>query len=246
MKTKLVLLMTSVICIAACNKGENKSIEKTSSFSNRALSSMENAGDEAANPGNIYDSVGYWHNQILSAIQPCVSNYMNADSVSGCIVQLAVKNGHPINKEVLDSIQNIIAKRDSNFRQAINNVPYSLHTKSLMDSLLSLVRWHAENKNADYSSIREPIVSFENRVMMDKELTVIEARALLTASSVARYSIFYWMKLDEGGMMLRFKDVFKWVAAVTSDIGTALTSGDPYSIADASDYAYWMVVYGMP
>lgn len=245
MKTKWILIAALIISTAACNKSPDGKIAKVNAIE-RMFNSMTNASDIVANPANRYDSVGYWHNVILDGIQPCVSQYMNADSIGGCIIQFAEKNGSPIQRVLLDTVKIIAAVRDSNFKSAIGNMPYSPHAKSLMDSLWCIVKRNALNVNADYNSIREPILSFENLVIMDKDLTGKETQVLLVACSVARYSVFYWMQVNAGGRALRFKNIFKWFAAVTGDIGTALTTGDPDVIAGASENAYWSVVYGMP
>jgi len=44
----------------------------------------------------------------------------------------------------------------------------------------------------------------------------------------------------------KFKNIVKWIAAVTSDIGGAIVSGSVEYAADCSTYAYDLVTYSMP
>jgi len=85
---------------------------------------------------------------------------------------------------------------------------------------------------------------------MKNNLLSPEGREIaLKAASVARYSIYYWMNTLQPpapAAAFKFKNIVKWIAAVTSDIGGAIVSGSVEYAADCSTYAYDLVTYSMP
>lgn len=92
-------------------------------------------------------------------------------------------------------------------------------------------------------------MDYERRIMQNDMLTPEGRGIALKAASVARYSIYYWIDTLPPPVPVaafKFKNIVKWIAAVTSDIGGAIVSGNVEYAADCSTYAYDLVTYSMP
>lgn len=98
---------------------------------------------------------------------------------------------------------------------------------------------------ANYNSLKSEIAKYETSVLSNPELPANDRKAILCASSIARYSLYFWTHSPQGSM-LKLKNIVKWVAAATSDIAGGFVSGNASYAADCSSYAYWLIVYSMP
>jgi len=244
MKTQFVIIVGLLAWgLAACNKKDQVPTDR-SSANNRALNAYLNDDTmniTPGNPANVYDSVGYWHNAILSGIQPCipVSN-ANADTITGCVIKFANKAHLYLPVRSLATIPKLIKESENNFYAVINRLPFSDRAKFLTDSLLKVVDEKSSSDSAGYSSIKASIIGFENNILKDNSLSNIDKKELLGAASIARYSVYYWLETPSGHA-LKLKNILAWLGNVAGDVtGFCVTQNVVYA-ADCSEAMYWLI-----
>jgi len=233
----VAIIAALIISITACKKSDsNKDSDKTTT---------PVTASTPGNSTNAYDSIGYYHNDILSGIQPCVpADNKNANTIIGCIVQFDSAEKLVPPNSIISSVPQTVADQPNSFSNVINNSPYSTQAKALLDSLFITVEENASKTS--YAAIKAPIIAFENQVSKNATLNSADKEVLLQAASVARYSVYYWMITNQDGKALKLKNLVMWIGAVTSDIAGAIVSYNPGYSAACSMYAWDLVNYSMP
>ena len=249
MKTQLVLLMAFMIGFSACKK-ENAKQQAEETNGMYAARSVNISGPE--NPLNQYDSIGYWHNRILDYVQTYNITTDTPDvraSTQWVIKFYREEQGVEVPESFFSTVRQTIDDRENDFRHVIATCPYPEHVKAALDSLIAMLK-RMSDEGTDYTAIKGSITAFEDNVMRDISLAETDRAIILKTASVARYSIYYWINIlpsnPPSGQAFKFKNIVKWIAAVTSDIGGAIVSGNAGYAADCSSYAYDLVTYSMP
>lgn len=243
MKAKLILAML-IMSAVACKKSET--INKQPMV-RRSLSSVM-IRDSAANNINPYDSVGYWHNIILVGTLDKMSLTQTPDAtkITPFIVSVTSdKMGVSLPASYFDTVTGTVADEPNNFQDILNKTTYSDHLKGSLSTLLKLINRLGESAT-DYNQVKNAISSYEQGVINDTGLSQNEKKVALISASVARYSYYYWSFKNPTAASLKARNIIKWIAAVTSDIGGGMISNSAAYAADCSSYAYWLVTYSMP
>jgi len=244
MKTQFVIIIAFILMgLTACDKNDQVSND-SSSIKNRTLTTKINDNSTNTTPGNsanVYDSVGYWHNAILSGIQPCIpASGATSETISGCVIQFANKAHLSLPELPLTTVPQLIKENQNNFFAVINRLPFSNRVKFLVDSLFKVVDENASPDTAGYNSIKASIIGFENNILKDNSLSDIDKRQLLGAASVARYSVYYWLETPSGHAS-KLKNVLAWLGFVAGDVtGFCVTQNVVYA-ADCSSAMYWLI-----
>jgi|GEM_PF-3718200 len=183
------------------------------------------------NPKNPYDSAGIIHNILLSEVHQYILNTGDTNKVS---IQTHVINFYKRSREFdsrnLEKLtprqQNaVLLQRD----QMVLSFDMPPTRKAFITELVSILK---NTKGQDYASIKDKIVLLENRIMSNSSLSTMDKRALLSTTSVARYSSNYWLgwaKGDQGQAILSKK------------FQSQLELNDAMSFAFAADcYAVWV------
>lgn len=247
MKKILIPLIVFITVLSACKKDNTEKVqvqqETSKTFAERSLN-VE--GPE--NPLNAYDSIGYWHNVILNYVQSCkpVTDTPDVETSTGCVLKFYREHQSEIPASFFSSVKQTVDDRDNDFRNVIASCPYTDPVKTALDSLIKIVK-RLSDDSSGYNAIKDVITGFENRVIQDVRFNENDRQIILKAASVARYSIYYWINVSPPpAAAFKLKNIIKWIAAVTSDIGGAIVSGNAGYAADCSSYAYDLVTYSMP
>ena len=250
MKNQIFMLLVAIISLSACKKSMEvgmAEIKKEAPVKTNML--LEVAGPE--NPANAYDSIGYWHNEIVGYVQNCKPFSDTPDvALSTSYVRRYCRETNRVELPVafFATVGQTVRQSHENIRALISGCTYEEPVKAWLVELVNLVQSLSETDNR-YRVIWETLAGFEKRVMQDASITTAGRKTVLQASSVARYSTFYWINSPlspSPGMALRYKNFVRWAAAVTSDVAGAIVSGNAEYAADCSTYAYDLITYGMP
>lgn len=249
MKNIIIVLIASVIGLSACKKDNTEKVQVQETSKTFVERSSNVAGPE--NPLNVYDSIGYWHNIILAYVQSCKpeTDTPDVEVSTGCVFKFYREKASEIPVSFFSTVKQTVNDRDNDFSNVIASCPYTDPVKATLDSLVKIVNKLSDDSSG-YNAIKDVITGFENRVIQDIGFNEKDRQIILKTASVARYSIYYWMNIilsnPPSGQAFKFKNIVKWIAAVTSDIGGAIVSGDAGYAADCSSYAYDLVTYSMP
>lgn len=249
MKSQILMLLIFIISLSACTKDNEAVISEGENKIAQLRSPLGEAGPE--NPENAYDSIGYWHNQIVAYVQNCkpVTDTPNVEMSTRCVLRFCremERIAMPLS--FFSTVNQTVRQSNERIETLIANCPYEEPVKAALDSLVQLIKRLSDN-NSPYPVIKTMIVDFESRVMQNSLLNPEGSEIVLKAASVARYSIYYWINTLQppaAAAAFKFKNIVKWIAAVTSDIGGAIVSGNVEYAADCSSYAYDLVTYSMP
>ncbi len=246
MKNIIILLTAFITGLSACKKDSTGKVQVQETSKTFAERSLNIAGPE--NPLNAYDSIGYWHNIILAYVQSCKpeTDTPDVEASTGCVLKFYREQSLEIPVPFSSTVKQTVDDRDNDFSNVIANCPYTDTVKAALDSLIKIVK-RLSNDSSGYNAIKDVITGFENGITQDIRFSEKDCQIILKAASVARYSIYYWMNINPPpAAAFKLKNIIKWIAAVTSDIGGAIVSGDAGYAADCSSYAYDLVTYSMP
>ena len=249
MRSQILMLLIFIISLSACTKDNEAVISEGENKIAQLRSALGEAGPE--NPENAYDSIGYWHNQIVAYVQNCkpVTDTPNVEMSTRCVLRFCREMERvepPLS--FFSTVNQTVRQSNESIETLIANCPYEEPVKAALDSLVQLIK-RLSDRDSPYPVIKAMIVNFERRVMKNNLLSPEGREIALKAASVARYSIYYWMNTLQPpapAAAFKFKNIVKWIAAVTSDIGGAIVSGSVEYAADCSTYAYDLVTYSMP
>ncbi|MGN6602529.1 MAG: hypothetical protein ACTHK8_08750 [Ginsengibacter sp.] len=252
MKYSLMVLIAIVVGFTACKKDNIRVNETPEDYNNKiALAKSGTALPTPENPLNAFDSVGYWHNRIVAYVQDCkpVTDTPDVAASTACVLRFYREVwGLELPASLFKTVSQTVDKSNTDIVNLIADCPYDEPVKAVLDSLVQLVK-QLSDSNSPYPVIKSTIVDFENGIMQNDRLTPDGRAIALKAASVARYSIYYWINTLQppvSSAPFKFKNIVKWIAAVTSDIGGAIVSGSVEYAADCSSYAYDLVTYSMP
>jgi hypothetical protein len=147
------------------------------------------------NVTNVQDSVGIIHNEIL--VQT-----LGWPSVDSCLAQAneiaigRVVNAMPNFQTYLlntDDVLAIVADSINNFQTIVSNTSYGTEARNALNSLFSILLDTTDTTVIDYCILKEKILNLENSVSNNNSINNNEKVLILSASSVARHSSFFWM-----------------------------------------------------
>jgi hypothetical protein len=246
MKTIIISLLAAMV-MSACTKNNNIGANKAA-VTNKALDMSANV--QPANPNNPYDSVGVWHNKIISA----VLNGNRDTSLQKIIGQVAdfmyVNLGMKPDLSLYEATKSAIQAAPDNYFNLINDSNLSEPAKTYLHDLVTFMKDTANYTTAaaTYVNLNTQIVALESKVITDKQLTDNDRKSVLEVTSIGRYSLYYWFNTPQPEYSL--KGIIRIIAAVMGDIGGGLEGyyiGDIIGCASAaSSYWYWNITYGMP
>lgn len=201
-----------------------------------------------ANPANPYDSVGYLHNLLLSGIQPCVGSFspLTNQEISGCIIPMASKEGLNESGTPFYLASLIVMDSKNDFRNIIANSRYSGQAKALLNQFVQTVKTAAINSNGDYTSIKAAIMRYEQQISGNTALSNDEKAMILSVTSVARYSTYYWQFMLPPQQGLTLKGIITFVGTAMTDAVSLAAYRSIGFAADSSEDAWWQMVYGIP
>lgn len=243
--------MTVVIAVfVSCKKEDNMNVAISQSVNvgNANSITIMSVPENLLNP---YDSVGCLHNRIVAYVLGCKGNTAPDANTSTQYVMQFYKQlyGVDLPATFFATVSSTVNKSRADIQNVIAGCSYDQMVKLKLDSLLRMINEFSDD-NISYPAIKNAIGDFENGVIQDNLLPSEDSEAILRITSIARFSIYYWMDVFKEplqGTAFSIKHIVKWIAATTSDIGGAIVSGNDVAYAaDCSAYAYDLITYSMP
>lgn len=196
MKKYLFAALFAMTAFAACKKeAPQQQINAGHSFSAQAMSKDDD--DNCANPNNPYDKAGYDHNMALQATR-CVWGQANATmSQTYTAVADYYQAKYGANSTLPDEatwIANataVNADKGNSYANIISNSNLSDEGKTVATQFVAMTS--NIPASTTYAAYKSMIVDYETDVMADNNLTDADKEMLLTSSSIARYSMGYWI-----------------------------------------------------
>lgn len=235
MKRKtLSVLVLSILLVAACSKQGTKPNDDTSqkqpAFSGR---SNENSGcGDPSNNSNPWDSVGIYHNYAL--------DYVKKQALGGTAdlkKYLDYSNNYMVStfssrvsniRELLpseDQLRTILADSASYYSNFIDKSPYSEGVKLKFKELIGIITDEVGYEDADYCDIKVRILEFEEKLLADGSLKTDEKDQVLKASSVARYSLYFWYNEYQASLETSKRKWWQWLIVGVADVAGGIAGG---------------------
>lgn len=223
MKIRLFFFALIALFISSCARN-NGSIESKTSNKEAALSLAV-----ASASNNPYDSTGIWHNRLLDSVKGYILKG-GSNTREGRVAYLAdlAKRNFSLDlsavlRNNLSGVATDPAAIDSRF---VDGLDYTASGKRYILQLIAILKV-ADNKTALTTEAR--IADFENKIMADPGLPSKDKKALLQASSVARYSNRYWSDFSNSDQVpvtkfKFFKDVWSSVAYIGALVGDVVAA----------------------
>lgn len=156
-----------------------------------------------ANSKNSYDNVGKLHNILLEDFQSKFAGKgLTIEQICSESEIIANNNKEYVllkdeNYKSVDPtmIKNASEDFKNSFQNVINNSKLSFEGKLRAQELIDYIFSVGFNSQyTKYSDFYNYIVSYENKILSNSKLTVNDKAAILSGSSTARYSIYFWDK----------------------------------------------------
>jgi len=240
MKTYLIIIAFFAMFLNACkNDSINPEIAKL------RPNSLNSISFSPENPLNPYDTIGERHNLILERVIPglCASCKPDLNVASNAVLNATaqLKLSTP-NRSFYDTVSGTVTL---NTDQLVSQLKCSNAAKDMLTRLFDIIK-DTEITTTDYTNLKVQIINVEDTTIANQNIGENDKATILSACSVARFSIYYWGYSNPPVKSYTLKGITKWIAAATSDIAGAVVTRSASYAADCSSYAYWLIVYGMP
>lgn len=249
---KQIVTIIMLVIVTACKKEDSMNSAMPAYVNNTAIAANFSLTMQMPeNPQNPYDSVGSLHNSIVAHVLDCKSNTIPDANVSTQYVIKFYKQlyGVDLPASSFATVSSTVDESNTDIQDVIAGSSYNEMVKLKLDSLLRMINKFSDD-NTSYPAIKKAIGDFENGVIQDNLLPSEDSEAILRITSIARFSIYYWMNVFKEpfqGTAFSIKHIVRWIAVTTSDIGGAIVSGNDVAYAaDCSAYAYDLITYSMP
>lgn len=226
MKNILLILVSILSLLISCTN-ENTDYNNLSESSLSKPKSKNTAKmlqtTSPENPDNAFDIAGKIHNDILDTYLTGNYNCTTIIQISQKVDSISALNNDFLNLETtlpmnFGEIQETIDYPQIKLEQAIANSGMTNAAKICLSNFMaSIVLWETN----EYDAIHLSIISFENSVLSNPQLTAEDKRIILTTSSITRYSIYYAKKRKD-------KD---WETSVGNSVGALQGAIDNSSTA---------------
>lgn len=119
-----------------------------------------------------------------------------------------------------EGIRALIGDTTDLFFGVIDHTNYSANCKAQLKRLITIVTDTTSAHYSDYCYIKANIVAFETDVLNSTSISQIEKNQLLYASSVARYSAFYWNEKfhEQNQNATNARPLWQWVVTIAADV----------------------------
>lgn len=248
MKRFLGLLAIITLAAGCGSQGKNDTVSTV----NMAVSVRSNPANTDITPDNKtnpYDSIGYWHNRVLEAVHDFILEKRDTTS-SGIQAFIADYFRENRQQEVLKDLkiipENLPKTIINDYKKVVFGQPLAPVTVAFLQQIFETIR---QCGNTSYRTFKANIVKIEHRILGNNKLSKRDFAMLLSTTSLARYSGFYWEKIldshgnkplaAKGGGFIRFlKRAVAFFCTCTADASGAayayLRGRPDQIIADAS------------
>lgn len=249
--------MASVMAVYSCHKNEDVSFIQGHYESLAATLIIEPVlSPVPGNPGNPYDSIGAWHNEILDYIRKhrTGTGVVDEQEISSLIGAFALQRwgSEDMMVEIPVTTWNEHEGIEALQQKIVQESGLSGQGSEQLRLLLESISNHSlQDGQFSYSGLKNSIMGLEQQWMEDPSLPVWDTSRLLMAASVARHSAFYWS--DNGTTIpqidpwdlgnthpegrLLFKNVVRFIATVQWDMGGFISGYAGGGLRDAAGKA---------
>lgn len=174
------------------------STSTNSEVNSNSISSMQRVADTLPmNSNNPYDNAGQLHDSLL---QTYFSRESLPISLTGIITTAtsianenkgfqALFNGKPYKFTAADRVAYIVSHHDTCQSEIIDSVLTSNSAKSSLTDFINSLLLICETQD-DYAVIYKYVVTYEDTVLRDTQLSEYDKRVMLTTSSISRYAAY--------------------------------------------------------
>jgi hypothetical protein len=215
----------------ACSKQNSEEVITPDNIKQAVHS--QNEAVKPDNFDNIWDTVGFLHNQALF--------YVKAHATASTPALERIVIGEHYVSELLgvqeitfvsnEDVLRVLADSASGYKNTIHTSSFSEQGKIKVEELFSLLYNIAAASHDSYTSIKEPILAFENEVLLSN-LSKTDKDGILKLTSIARHSLYFWYqeyKTKENNGSSTQRGLWKWLAVGIADvaggIAGAITTG---------------------
>lgn len=188
-----------------------------------------------SNSKNEFDYVGRLHNELVDTYLKNNYSYKTNDELCKQINDIASKNKNFIsmvgsNNYQFDAkiIDNGIIDFKNYFKNTINSQPLSEIGKQNSQKLVNYLFEKSFSKNnVTYKELFDYIVNYEDDILKNTNLSKLDKQILLSSSSVARYSLFFWdnhfnKNSSSQTTSSEGRSWWQWVVIGVCDVGGAI------------------------
>ena len=141
MKSQVLMLLVFIISLSAYKKDNETVISEGENKIVMSRSASAEVGPE--NPENTYDSIGYWHNQIVAYVQnrKPVKDTPDVEASTQCVLRFCreMKRIEPP-VSFFSTVNHTVRQSNENIETLITNCPYEEPVKAALDSLVQLIK----------------------------------------------------------------------------------------------------------
>lgn len=225
-KVVFILCSFAIFSFYSCSKSKTEVIP--SKLNTQSKKIMEELPSNVNNP---HDSIGFHHNESLEYVKLQIqgTNLRNFDILiekSNEYSKNTFSSNIPDIETYLPSssyISRILADSIYKFKNVIENSDYSVYSQGKLKDFVASLYLIDENKK--YSDIKKDIISFENSITVDNNISNLEKDALLRVTSVARHSMFYWIKEYNTvqNIIVKRRPWWKWLVVGIADVAGGIS-----------------------
>lgn len=198
MKKILIAASVAFIALSSCKKEADISNKPTASASIKTQQKVWQ--DDAANPDNPYDDVGYWHNVALQDTRASWSTDASTfttmyNGIASYITTTGSSYTLPDIRTMTTNANAMLADTPTKYKNFIATTSLSSQAKTYENSLMDIMF----NPNfASYADFKAACVQLESTVSADKTLSAADKQTVLSSASIARHSMIYWQNEAAG------------------------------------------------
>lgn len=251
MKKILIAASVALIAMGGCKK-ETLSTGTTPTPPHSIKANQKVWQDDAANPDNPYDDVGYWHNIALEETRASwhttTATFTTAyDGISDYIAATGSPYTLPSAPTLGTAANTILADTPNKYKTAIASSSLSAAAKTYENSLMDII---FDTGYTSYADFKTACVDLEKNVLADKTLTAADKQAVLSSASIARHSMIYWQnevagENGSGGNPVLMRGIFGWLWRIGYTVGgdaVGMGVGGPAGAAVFSAYFGWLLL----
>jgi hypothetical protein len=201
LKSLLLLATVGLLPFASCKK-TSQTATVSSTQKTLHLSDYVYSQDDAANPNNPYDNVGFQHNNILQATRSIWTN--SSKTFNDVYTGEATYYHNNVDATVvvpqessMQALYNTLIADVTNWESnTIASSNLSATGKSYANQLFGCLA--NIDPNAYYADFKNNVIAVEGQISQNQSLSSDEKQRLLTMASVLRHSTLYWLNESVG------------------------------------------------
>lgn len=192
-----ILLLGSSFFVS-CKKESQSDIPEPVRKVQKAATVANVSCEDPANPDNPYDQIGYYHNEGVTYVLNITgnSNPVASSEIAALSNQYGLQTFNINGTATAADIDEVVNDGINEYTSIIDQYSVSDKARAYLYQLMAIFDDPSETDEVEYCPLKDRIVALESTVLQDGTLNNTERRQVLSATSVARYSLYYWMNYD--------------------------------------------------